>query len=113
MKKLIFIVILVMTFMVLVAQEGGFRGPRAEAITVEQAKTLRDDAAIILRGYIEKSLGNERYLFSDETGSITIEIERKVWGSLTVDENDLIEISGEIDREWNRIEVEVKTITKL
>ena len=93
--------------------QGGFRGPSAEVTTVAEARTLRDDTPVILRGRIERYLGNERYLFSDDTGSMTIEIERKVWGSLSVDENDLVEISGEIDRDRNRIEVEVVRITRL
>ena len=113
MRKITLLAILAMVFISLSAQQGGFMGPRAEVVTVEQAKTMRDDDPVTLRGRIERALGNERYLFSDETGSITIEIERKVWGTLTVDENDLIEISGEIERKRTRIEVEVKTIRKL
>jgi len=95
------------------AQQGGFTGPGAEVSTVEQAKTLRDDSPVILRGNILRSLGNEKYLFSDGTGTITIEIERKVWGTLSVDENDRVEISGEIERERRSIEVDVKTIKKM
>ena len=92
---------------------GGFRGPGTDVTTVAQAKMLRDDSPVLLRGKIERFLGNERYLFSDGTESITIEIERKIWGAVSVDENDTVEISGEIDRKWNRIEVEVKSIRKL
>jgi len=92
--------------------QGGFRGP-SNVTTVAQALTLRDDTPVVMRGNIIRYLGNERYLFSDSTGTITVEIERKVWGSLSVDENDLVEISGEIDRDWNSIEVEVDRIRKL
>ena len=95
------------------AQQGGFRGPNAEVRTVAEARTLRDDTPVILRGRIERYLGNERYQFSDETGTITIEIERRVWGTLSIDENDFVEISGEIDRDWNSIEVEVNSIIRL
>ena len=92
--------------------QGGFRG-QSNVSTVAEALTFRDDTPVILRGNIIRSLGNERYLFSDSTGTITVEIERRVWGSLSIDENDLVEISGEIDRDWNSIEVEVKRITGL
>ena len=94
------------------AEQGGFRGP-SNVSTVAEALTFRDDAPVILRGNIIRSLGNKRYLFSDSTGTITIEIERKVWGPISVDENDLVEISGEIDRDWNSIEVEVNRIRQL
>lgn len=113
-KKLIIAVVLLALFVFSAyAQQGGFRGPSTDITTVAQARTLRDDTPVILRGKIERFLGNDRYQFSDETGSITIEIERRVWGSLSVDENDTVEISGEIDREWNSIEVEARSITKL
>ena len=93
--------------------QGGFRGPGAELTTVAAARTLRDDSPVILKGKIERFLGNEKYLFSDDTGSITVEIERKVWANVSVDENDTVEISGEIDRDWNSVEVEVKRIRKM
>ena len=95
------------------AQQGGFTGPGIDVMTVAEAKTLRDDSPVLLRGKIERSLGKEKYLFSDATGSITVEIERKVWGFLSVDEHDLVEISGEIDRGFMKLEVEVDTIRKL
>ena len=92
--------------------QGGFTGP-ANITTVAQAMNLPDDAPVIMRGRIVNSLGNERYTFTDNTGSITVEIERKVWGTLTVGPNDLVEISGEIDRERNRVEVDVDRIRRL
>ena len=94
------------------AQAGGFTGQR-HVLTVQQALGLRDDTPVVLQGRIIRALGNNRYLFTDDTGTITLEIERRAWGSLLVDENDLVEVSGEIDREWNRVEVEVNRIQKL
>ena len=95
------------------AGQGGFRGPSIGAITVAEALNLRDDTPVILRGYIIHFLGNKRYLFSDATGTITVEIERRAWGSLLIDENDLVEISGEIDRDMNSVKVEVDSIRRL
>jgi uncharacterized protein (TIGR00156 family) len=95
------------------AQQGGYRGPGAVAITVAEAKNLRDYTPVILQGKIERFLGDEKYLFSDDSGNIVIEIDKRVWGSLSVNENDVVEINGEIDREFRGNEVEVKTIRKL
>jgi uncharacterized protein (TIGR00156 family) len=95
------------------AQEGGYTGPSVKVTTVEDAKTLRDDSPVILRGKIEQFIGDEKYTFTDETGSITIEIDKKRWGSLTVNETDRVEISGEIDRDGKKTEIEVETIKKL
>ncbi|MDR2471217.1 MAG: NirD/YgiW/YdeI family stress tolerance protein [Treponema sp.] len=95
------------------AQQGGYRGPGAAPVTVAEAKALRDDSPVILRGKIERFLGDERYLFSDATGTITIEIDHKVWGGLSVDQNDTVELTGEIDRDYMTVEVEVRTLRKI
>ncbi|MDR1046986.1 MAG: NirD/YgiW/YdeI family stress tolerance protein [Treponema sp.] len=95
------------------AQQGGYRGPGAVAITVSEAKGLRDDTPVILQGRIERFLGDEKYLFSDDTGNIIIEIDHRVWGNLSIDENETIEINGEIDGKFRGNEVEVRSIRKL
>ncbi|MDR2419556.1 MAG: NirD/YgiW/YdeI family stress tolerance protein [Treponema sp.] len=94
------------------AQEG-YRGPSANPVTVERAKGMRDDAAVTLRGKLEQFLGDEKYLFADDTGSIIVEIENKLWRGLSVDQNDTVEITGEIDRDFKKIEVEVRSIKKI
>jgi uncharacterized protein (TIGR00156 family) len=95
------------------AQQGGYKGPGAVVITVAEAKNLRDDTPVILRGKIERFLGDKKYLFSDDTGNIVIEIDNRVWGDLSVDENEVVEINGEIDREFRGNEVEVDAIRKI
>ena len=97
----------------LYAQQGGFRGPGANVITIAEARMLRDDTPVILRGRIVRSLRNEKYVFSDETGNITVEIDRRIRGSLSVTETETVEISGEIDRDSRSIEVEVRSIRRL
>jgi uncharacterized protein (TIGR00156 family) len=91
------------------AQEG-FRGPGPDLVTVDAIKGLRDDYPVALRGKIERFLGDEKYLFADETGTIIIEIENKVWRGLSVDENDVVEIAGEVDKGFMRTEIEVNSI---
>jgi uncharacterized protein (TIGR00156 family) len=113
-KQLVFAAaLLALTFVAVHAQQGGYKGPGALAITVAEAKNLRDDSPVILRGKIERFLGDEKYLFSDDTGNITIEIDDRVWGTLSVDQNDLVEVTGEIDRDVRAIEVEIRTIKKI
>lgn len=94
--------------------QGGFQGPSIQKNTVEQALKMSDDAHVTLRGQIVQSLGDERYLFRDATGSITVEIDDDDWRSLTVTPKDTVIISGEIDKEWfgRDIEVDVDSIRK-
>lgn len=97
---------------------GGFTGPGSNpntttVITVAAAQSLRDDARVTLQGTIVSQLSREKYNFRDSTGEIVVEIDRRVWGSLTISETDLVEIYGEIDRERRGTEIDVKRIRKL
>ncbi|MDR0407810.1 MAG: NirD/YgiW/YdeI family stress tolerance protein [Campylobacteraceae bacterium] len=94
------------------AQEG-FRGPGPDIVTVETAKSLRDDYPIVLRGKIERFLGDEKYLFTDVTGSIVVEIDNRLWRGLSVDQNDTVEIVGEVDKGFMRTEIEANGIKKV
>jgi uncharacterized protein (TIGR00156 family) len=105
--------VLVSAFCAVNAQQGGYTGPGAAVVTAAEAKNLRDDSPVLLQGKIERFLGDEKYVFSDESGSIIVEIDNKIWGTLSVNQNDTVEISGKIDRDFRKIEVEVKTIKKI
>ena len=112
-KYLLLIMLSVLSILTLLSQTGGFTGPRLEVITVEQAKSLKDDTPVVMHGKIIESLGNEYYTFADETGSIRVEIDNDVWKGLFVSENDLVEIHGEIEKDWLRIKISVDSIKKI
>lgn len=93
---------------------GGFKGPDGTAkVTVAEALKMRDDAKVTLTGKIVKRLGPEKYEFSDGSGNITVEIENEDWRGLNVSPEDTVLIHGEVDREFNRREIDVKSISKL
>ena len=87
--------------------------PGTVAITVAEAQNLRNNTPVILQGRIERFLGDEKYLFSDGSGSIVVEINDDVWDNLSLSQNDMVEIIGEIDRKSRGNEVEVEIIRKL
>lgn len=93
--------------------QGGFAGPNQQTtmMTVEQAKLLRDDARVVLRGYIVERISDDNYTFRDSTGSIRVDIDHDKWAGQTVKPEDLVEIRGEIDKDWNSIEIDVKSIS--
>lgn len=96
------------------SQQGGFTGPKSTgAVTVVQAKQMRDDSKVVLRGTIVKQLGHEKYLFKDNTGEITIEIDDDDWHGLTIGPNDQVEIFGEVDKDWNSVEIDVDSVRKV
>ncbi|OYQ73493.1 YgiW/YdeI family stress tolerance OB fold protein [Wohlfahrtiimonas sp. G9077] len=125
MKKIAIVTLMAMSVSVASAQyfgptdgeptQGGFNGPAlSQSITtVKDAMTLRDDAYVKLRGKIVKHSHKDKYIFSDDTGSITVEIDKDKWRGLTINDKDLVEIVGEVDKDWNSIEIDVDYITKV
>ncbi|MDR2485985.1 MAG: NirD/YgiW/YdeI family stress tolerance protein [Treponema sp.] len=95
--------------------QGGFTGSRSryQAVTVRDAQNLYDDAQVVLQGSIVRAVGKKEYIFQDSTGEITVEIDRKHWRGLSINETDRVEIRGEVDRGRSRAKIEVKSITKL
>lgn len=93
-------------------QKGGFVGPDAATTTVEQAKGLRDDAWVVLEGNIVRKIGKELYEFRDSTGSVNVDIDDNNWNGVSVTPNDKIRIEGEVDKDWNSVEIDVKKVTK-
>ena len=94
-------------------QHGGFTDTELKRVSVLRSKLLSDDSLVILQGRILRFMGDNKYLFSDNTGTITVEIENWVWRGLSAGENDIVEISGEVDRDFLRVEIDVWNIRKL
>ena len=91
---------------------GGFTGPGPAVITVKQALEMRDDANVILRGNIVQHLGGDKYLFKDATGTVKVEIDADEWGGQNVGPNDTVELHGEVDKDWNSVEIDVDRVIK-
>lgn len=81
-----------------------------EVLSVEQAKIQREDTKVTMQGNIEKHLRKDHYLFRDETGSITVEIDDDIWQGLVVTPKDTVRVMGEVDQDFNSIKVEIDHI---
>ncbi|EJC1901154.1 OB fold stress tolerance protein YgiW [Escherichia coli] len=95
------------------SQAGGFQGPNGSVTTVESAKSLRDDTWVILRGNIVERTSDDLYVFKDASGTINVDIDHKRWNGVTVTPKDTVEIQGEVDKDWNSVEIDVKQIRKV
>jgi len=91
---------------------GGFTGP-VSLVTAAQAKNLRDDSKVTLRGTIESHLGGNNYLFKDASGTVPVEIKAKRWQGQAVSPQDQVQIDGEVDVDHGGVEIEVKRLHKL
>lgn len=95
------------------SQSGGFVGPNGSSTTVASAKSLRDDAWVTLRGNIVERISDDLYVFKDATGTVNVDIDHKRWNGVTVTPQDVVEIQGEVDKDWNSVEIDVKQISKV
>ena len=95
------------------AQAGGFTGPSGAVTTVANAKSLRDDTWVTLRGKIVERISDDLYKFQDASGMINVDIDHKRWNGVTVGPQDTVEIQGEVDKDWNSVEIDVKQIRKI
>ncbi len=91
------------------AAPGGFGAPAgANATTVQQViQNGYDDQKVTLTGRMTNFIGHESYEFTDDTGRILIKLDDdRNWSHIKKDQ--LITIYGEVDRENNNIEIDVK-----
>ena len=82
--------------------------------TVADAKDKADDTLVVLQGQIVKALGDDKYQFTDETGEIILDIDQEDFDGVTVTEGEIIQITGDIDKEMMKpTEVDVKQIKEI
>lgn len=93
-------------------RSGGYVVGDAQVTTVKDAMRMSDDSMVTLKGQISKQLKKDKYLFSDNTGTITVEIDKDLWKGQTVTPKDTVEIMGDIDRDDDRVMVDVKRLIK-
>ncbi len=71
---------------------------------------MADDAFVIIQGNITQGLGDEKYVFTDGKDTITVEIDDEDWKGLNVGPDDVVVITGEVDKSWNNVEIDVDEI---
>ncbi|MBF0220324.1 MAG: NirD/YgiW/YdeI family stress tolerance protein [Gammaproteobacteria bacterium] len=93
-------------------------GPATQKEPMTVADVLKnpvDDQDVVLRGHLIKKVGNEKYLFSDGSGEIRVEIESEDFPVQKIDDKTPIEIHGEIENNFltsPEIDVEMISITQ-
>ena len=88
--------------------------------TAEAPKTVAailkhpvDDQAVVLRGYLLRKVGKEKYTFSDGTAEIRVDIDDKVFMNRKIDAKTQVEIRGEVEKDFMEspeIDVDVLTL---
>lgn len=83
----------------------------AAPISVKQALLATDDSYITIEGNIVSQVDDDEYIFSDGTAQIRVEIDNHIWQGRNVGTKDKIRLFGEVDKEWNKVELKVKELT--
>ena len=89
---------------------GGFAGPGPVITPASSVATLRDDTPVVLRGHIVQHLGGEKYIFRDASGTVRVDIDHDKWPPQPITPNNIVELHGEVDRDWRHVEVDVERI---
>ena len=95
------------------SKSGGFTGPGPSITTVKEAQGMPDDAVVTLRGNIVRYLGKDLYVFKDSTGTVNVDVDDDIWRGQDVSPEDTVEITGEVDKDWLSLEIDVQRLTKL
>lgn len=93
--------------------KGGFVEETVTIVSVADAKNMKDDAYVVLLGTIQQNLGDENYLFKDDSGTVVIEIDDDDWNGVTVGPQDIVMIKGQVDKGWTNVEIDVDEISKV
>jgi uncharacterized protein (TIGR00156 family) len=89
----------------------GYTGPDdATAATAAEVAGLKDDTHVRMVGRLVRSLGDETYEFEDDTGMLIVEIDDEVWQGESFGSDILVELTGEIDNDDGRPELDVDHI---
>ena len=89
-----------------------FKGPGVNnvASTVAQAKDANDNDHVVLEGFVINKIRDNKYTFRDNTGEITVEIDHDVFRGKEVKPETKVQIKGEVDKDWNKVSIDVDTI---
>ena len=98
---------------------GGFTGPGAAAPGTQNLNSVRgilnsgrsvEEMQVTLTGKITQSLGGEKYMFSDGTAEIVVEIDQEDWYGLKTTPETLVIINAEVDHDAGRPTLDVQRI---
>lgn len=81
-----------------------------KTVSVASVLKMRDDAFVTIQGKILKQIGDEKYLFTDGKTEIIVEIDDELLLNITVTPKDKVQITGEVDKDFNSVKVDVSKI---
>ena len=96
-----------------IAMAGGFvsKHQSENVISVKEALKLNDDTKVVLEGKIKSHIKSDKYEFADKNGdTIVVEIDNNKWGNATANEDTLLRIRGEVDKDLTKTKIDVDSV---
>lgn len=97
-------ILIMLSFNPLLAQDTG----SPELSTVIEVSQMEDGSKVMLEGFIGEQVGDDKYLFKDDTGTMTIEVENDTWRGQNVNEDIKVKIVGEYEKDAGSEEIQVE-----
>jgi uncharacterized protein (TIGR00156 family) len=94
------------------ANAGGFLASENDITSVKNAQSMADDSIVTLQGKIEKRIKKDKYQFSDASGNMIVKIGKKVWHGQVVNSTEVVQITGEIDKDHDGTILDVESLIK-
>ncbi len=118
MKKFLLVLTIILTAATCYAAAanttGGFQDQNGiNKTTVSKAVKMQHNSYVTIQGNIVKQISDDNYLFRDSTGTITVELDKDMWQGQTVNTNDKLELTGEIEKKYNTVKLDVDSVKKL
>lgn len=82
-------------------------------ISVEQARVAQPECTVIVKGCIRQQVGNEQYVFEDDTSSILVTITEDIWSGQDITSDNLVELHGEVRRSPRQVKISVAKVVKV
>lgn len=94
------------------AQYVGGQAVSAKTTVADVLKNGVDDQRVVLQGNVLRRLYGDKYIFSDGTGEIRVDIDTEEWPpGQQISESTRVEIIGKVDVDWGRVtEIDVKVL---
>lgn len=87
----------------------GHKGPKSVA---DVLKNPVDDQYVQLKGQLIRQVGNEKYIFTDGTGEIRVDIDNKLLTG-PIDDKTTVIIRGEVEKDFlESPEIDVDSVTR-
>ncbi|MBR1424748.1 NirD/YgiW/YdeI family stress tolerance protein [bacterium] len=112
MKKLCLIlsIVFVTSSLAFAAPNVGFQDGTNNKVTITEALKMNDDSYVTIQGNIIKRVSDDKYIFKDSTGTMTVEIDTEKWAGQSVNMTDRLELTGEIEKKFNSTVLDVDTV---